>query len=87
MCFPLLRCSKSLRSIFDKKAASDNRKNSIHDQLYLKRKERSCTDVFCDFVGEDDFIAHNLLRLRSTILMRRLVIDEASGNYSFGGGC
>ena len=52
--FDLLGCLKSLRSIFDNVAVPGNHKISIHDQIHPARNERSCADVFCDLVGEDD---------------------------------
>ncbi|CAI5729185.1 unnamed protein product [Hyaloperonospora brassicae] len=48
------RCSETLRSIFDNAAAPDNLKISIYDQIYPARDERSCADVFCELVGQDN---------------------------------
>ena len=80
----LLRCSESLRSMFDNVAAPDNRKISIYDQIYLARNERSCADEFLSSLGKATVTPHDLFRLRSTLLMRRLVIDEESGIFSLG---
>ena len=44
----------SLRSIFGNISAPNGRKNGIFDQIYTAKNERSCADVFCDLVGEDD---------------------------------
>ena len=80
--FDLFRCSESLWSIFDNAAAPENRKLAIYDLIYPARNERSCVDVLRELVGENNATAHNLCRIRSTLLMRRLVIDGASGRFS-----
>ena len=52
--FDLLRCSESLRTIFDNAAVPGNFKLAFYDQIYPARNERSYAEVFCELVGDDD---------------------------------
>ena len=50
----LFICLISLRSIFKNAAAAFNRNIIIREQIYPAKNERSCADVFCEVMGEND---------------------------------
>ena len=82
--FHLPRCLESLWSILYNAAAPENRKLAFMIRFILQGTSTRAPTCFVSSSGKTTVTAHNLCRLRSTLLMRGLVIDEAYGIFSLG---